>query len=108
MLPHFLECAKDQDVRIVWVQRQFNRSVNSWIGQQAHSLLETIHAFGVVTYQVTEALDKHFKGPLLSIDYDDLVAKPEETIRKLAAFAEVEYQPEAIALIDPKYNRYGV
>ena len=48
------------------------------------------------------ALDRHGPGVVHMLHYEDLVARPEEAVRKLCAFAGVPFEP---AMLEPHQSR---
>jgi hypothetical protein len=93
------------DLRVIVTERPFHESIHSWATQRKCRIKEAQKVVADTLYARDLALSE-FAGPVLRVEYHELLTQPGYWVRLLAKFAGVELAQNAIDFIDPMLRRH--
>jgi hypothetical protein len=96
-----------QPLRVVRTHRPVHESVSSWAATHTHRPAEEARTIIGDALHACHLALANFDGPVLHLDYHDVLAEPEVEVQRLADFVGYQGdQSEALAFVDPILRRF--
>jgi hypothetical protein len=95
-----------EPVRLVVTRRSFAESVFSYCRAARETTDQVVPRFGHDLVNIEMTL-KTYAGPVLEVHYDQVLERPADAVRGLAAFCGVPFREEVAALVRPERRRFG-
>ena len=95
------------DVRLIRTSRPVDQSQASFTELTGEAFKDGAPAFVASVKTLADAFYDEFSGPKMTVDFASIYDATQDTVDSIAAFSGVPASPEAIALVNPDWRRFG-